>query len=109
VRDDVRVLDAGIFRLDMEDPVLVSDVVVEAQERRNWFGHSSGELQPSFQNTQVRAFAKRRTGLAATGLLLAAAVLSLHSLWTPSTRRDAWIADNFNHFSGHIVALWVQQ
>lgn len=41
VRDDVRMLHAGVFRLDMEDPPSVPDVVVEAEERRVCF-HGGG-------------------------------------------------------------------
>jgi hypothetical protein len=35
--DDVRMLDARVFRLDVKDASLVSDVVVEAEERRGSF------------------------------------------------------------------------
>jgi hypothetical protein len=37
VRDDVRMLDPRILGLDMKDAALVSDVVVEAEERRLGF------------------------------------------------------------------------
>ena len=39
VRDDVRVADARVFRLDVEHPVLVPDVVVVAEQRRLELGH----------------------------------------------------------------------
>src|SRR5262249_13006947 len=40
MRHDVRTLDAGVFRLHMEDPPLVLDVVIEADEGGRRLSHT---------------------------------------------------------------------
>jgi hypothetical protein len=45
VGDDVRMLDARVFRLNVEDSPLVPDVVVEAEERRGSFHRRGTEIE----------------------------------------------------------------
>lgn len=57
MRDDVRMADARIFRLDMEDTPLVLDIVVEAENRRRSFHETrrdrrrSGTLERPYTTT----------------------------------------------------------
>ena len=44
VRDDVRMLDARVFGLDVKDSTLVADVVVVAEEGRRSFRHPAPKL-----------------------------------------------------------------